>query len=339
MLTIAPDRLVAVGTTIFSAAGAPADVAEQVARSLVDANLAGHDSHGVLRIPSYVQAIEQGQVRPAERPVVLEEGLTTLLVDGRYGFGQLTARFAMEQAIARAQRTQVAVVATVRTNHIGRLGEWTELAARAGLIGVCTVASGSGRFNVVPHGGLRPALGTNPISFGLPLRGRPPLLLDYATTAIAGGKVMFARDQGVPLPEGLLLDREGRPSTDPEDFFTGGGLLPFAGHKGFALALVVDLLSVALTGADARGEAGRANGAFFLAIDAAAFRSREEYFETAERTVRRIKAVPPAPGFSEVLLPGEPEARSRAERSAGIPVPEGTWSAIEATAARLGVAL
>ena len=331
------ERLV---TDIFVAAGTPDDLAQQVAHSLVEANLAGHDSHGVLRVASYLDFIRQGRIQPASRPETVQEGPATALVDGRWGFGQVTARYAMALAVEKARAAGVAAVAAVRCNHIGRLGEWTEMAAAGGVVGFCCVAIGGGPTAAAPYGGARRAFGTNPLSFGIPVDHTPAVVSDFATTVVAEGKLRYAREKGVPLPEGWILDKEGRPSRDPADFYAGGTILPFGGHKGYALALVVELLSLALTGADAAPQPdGWHSGALFLCLNPAAFRSIEAYDRGVTAILQRVKAVPPAPGFEEVLLPGEPERRTRAERSRdGIPLPDATWETLRQCAAELGVA-
>lgn len=342
MLTFSAHQLTEISRAIFAAAGTPADIAELVARSLVDANLAGHDSHGVIRVPWYIELIQKGQILPAERPRVVKRGRATALVDSAWGFGQVGARQCAELAVELAREGELGLVTTYRSNHIGRLGEWAEIIASAGMIGLVTTSWSAGPFAGAPYGGAARALSTNPIAWGIPLgEGRPLFVADYATTAVAEGKLRVARAKRAPLPPGLILDPEGRPSTDAEDFYRGGMLLPFGGHKGYALALVVELLSVALSGADATPHVtGHKNGATFLAIDPAVFRPRAEFEAAARAILDRMKAVPPAPGFEEVLVPGEPEVRSRAERERdGIPVAEATWEAIQATAHRLGVPL
>jgi LDH2 family malate/lactate/ureidoglycolate dehydrogenase len=342
MLTFSPGQLVDLSRDVFQATGTPADIADLVARSLVDSNLAGHDSHGVIRVPWYVEGIKRGMVVADARPRVVKRGRSTALVDGAWGFGQVGARFATELAAELAREADLGLVSVIRSNHIGRLGEWTELLAGSGLIGMVTTAWGSGPYWGAPYGGAARALGTNPIAWGMPLgECRPPLISDYATTAAAEGKMRVARAKQAPLPPGLILDSQGRPSTDAEDFYNGGMFLPFGGHKGYGLGLVVELLSVALSGADvATDQSGRANGSTFLAIDPTAFRPLVEFETSARKLMDRVKAVPPAPGFDEVLVPGEPEHRSRTERERnGIAVPEATWEALQTTARDLGVAV
>jgi hydroxycarboxylate dehydrogenase B len=197
---------------------------------------------------------------------------------------------------------------------------------------------GGGPFAATPFGGVGKVLSTNPIAFGVPRRGAP-LVLDFATTAVAEGKIRVARAKGVPVPEGYIVDREGRPTTTPDDFYEGGMLLPFGGHKGFALAMVVEMLSIALTGADAAPhEGGRFNGAVFLAIDPSALRPLDDFVGAVEAINDRVAGVPPAPGSDGVLIPGQPEERSRERRlREGIPLPDATWQAIQETARELGV--
>jgi LDH2 family malate/lactate/ureidoglycolate dehydrogenase len=189
-----------------------------------------------------------------------------------------------------------------------------------------------------PYGGSAPVLGTNPIAFSIPNPAGPPVTLDFATSAIAAGKIKAAKARHEQLPSGAILDKEGRPTTDPQAFFEGGFLLPFGGHKGYALAVIAELLSGPLAGADAYPGVTSRSGIFVFAMDAAVFRPQADYARALSLTLGRIKAVPPGPGFDEVLLPGEPEAHSRAKReSDGISIPEETWKAVCAVGAELGV--
>jgi LDH2 family malate/lactate/ureidoglycolate dehydrogenase len=335
--TVHADRLLAISRRIFEAAGTPADLAEVVSDHLINANLAGHDSHGVIRIPSYVQAIQRGQLDPAARPRTLEDRGATIRVDGNWAFGQVAARYAIELAIGRARELGVALVGIVHANHIGRVGEYPTIAAERGVAAFVTVG-GPGR-SVAPYGGRRGGLGTNPISFGFPAAAHPPFLVDFATSAIAGGKVMVARAKAEPLPPGALIDADGQPTQDAEKYFAGGALLPFGGHKGYGLSLVSALFSGVLTQAAHAGERG-GGGVLMLAIDAGAFGPVERAIADADALMERIKAIEPAAGFAEVQVPGEPEARSRERRRReGVPVPETTWREIEQTAGSLGVEL
>jgi len=324
---------------IFNAAGAPQDIADFVAGSLVLSNLMGHDSHGVIRVPRYVEQIREGQLKPAARPETVKETPTTATVSGRWGFGQVAARYGAEVAIRKAKEAHVAVVCLVELNHIGRLGEYSAMMAEQGIVGM--LVTGGWRppiAGVAPFGGAGRALGTNPYSFAVPTAKRDMVLVDFATSVLAEGKLQVARAKGTPLPAGVILDKNGNPSTNAEDFYAGGVILPVGGHKGYALSLMADLLGATLPGAEARGHDWNQTGTFMLAIDVEAFRPLAEFTAAVDHRLGEIKDVPPAPGFKEVLIPGEPEMRSKAEREkSGIPLPEATWNAIVATGQKLGL--
>ena len=322
---------------IFRAAGAPQEHAAVVADVLVDNHLAGHDSHGILRIPEYIRNVKAGEIVPAAKPQVLQEGPTSALVTGNWAFGQVTGFFAADLAIAKAKRERVASIAVVQAGHTGRLAVFTERAARQGVVMFMAIGTVA-RPTTAPYGGAAPVLGTNPIAFSIPNPAGPPVTLDFATSAIAAGKIKAAKAKHEPLPPNAILDKHGVPSTDPQDFFDGGFLLPFGGHKGYALAIIAELLSGPLAGADAFPGVTSRSGIFLFALDATVFRPAADYEQAMANTIGRIKAVPPAPGFAEVLLPGEPEARARAasERE-GIPIPEDTWQAVVGVGAELGV--
>ncbi|MCL4498962.1 MAG: Ldh family oxidoreductase [Chloroflexi bacterium] len=347
MIVQSAGRLTEVSQKIFEAVGCPPDIAHRVTAALVDANLVGHDSHGVIRIPTYVTAVREGHVIPNARPTVIRETAVTALVDGQWAFGQLSAHFATEQAIAKAKSGGISMVGIVRCNHIGRLGEYATMATDAGIAAIVTASGFGGRgVSAAPFGGAKPVLGTNPIAVGLPAGVEPDVLVDFATTAVAAGKIQVARAKKAPLPPGSIVDKEGRPTTDPEDYYKGGMLLPFGGHKGYSLSVVVEFLGRVLTGADAYAEGERGgpvyghSGSMIIALDPGVFVRPEQYSETADETLRRLKSVPPAPGSQGVMIPGEPENRSRAERlETGIPLAEETWEAIITSGKELGVSI
>lgn len=337
MPTLTKDLLHEVAAAIFMATGAPDDLAAQVADVLVDNHLAGHDSHGILRIPEYVQNIRVGEIVPAARPQVLEESPTSALISGNWAFGQVTALFAADLAVEKVKRERVAVLSIVQAGHTGRLAAFTERAARQGVVMFMAIGTVN-KPTTAPYGGSAAVLGTNPVSFSVPNPSGFPITLDYATSAIAAGKIKLAKARCESLPPDAILDARGRPSTDPQAFFEGGFLLPFGGHKGYALAVIAELLSGPLAGADAYPGVTSRSGIFIFAVDAAVFRPLADYEKALAETLRRIKAVPPRPGFAEVLLPGEPEARARAERERnGIPIPDDTWRAVCDVGAELGV--
>ena len=326
-----------VTAAIFRATGAPADLALQVAEVLVDNHMAGHDSHGILRIPEYVRSVQAGEIDPTARPRILEESATSALVSGNWAFGQITGNFAADLAIEKAKRERVVVLSVVQAGHTGRLAAFTERAARRGVVMFMAIGTVN-KPTTAPYGGSAPVLGTNPIAFSIPNPAGPPVTLDFATSTIAAGKIKAAKARHEQLPSGAIMDKEGRPTTDPQAFFEGGFLLPFGGHKGYALAVIAELLSGPLAGADAYPGVTSRSGIFVFAMDAAVFRPQADYARALSRTLGRIKAVPPGPGFDEVLLPGEPEARARAKRERdGISIPEETWKAVCSVGAELGV--
>ncbi|HBB17527.1 MAG: hypothetical protein A3J94_14535 [Syntrophus sp. RIFOXYC2_FULL_54_9] len=337
MPTLKKGALHKVTAAIFRATGAPDDIAAIVADVLVDNHLAGHDSHGILRIPEYVQSVRTGEIIPTARPCVLEENPTSALVSGSWAFGQVTGQFAADLAVEKAKRERVAVLSIVQAGHTGRLAAFTERAARQGVVMFMAIGT-VGKPTTAPYGGSAPVLGTNPVAFSIPNPAGAPVTLDFATSAIARGKIVQAEATHKQLPPNAILDRHGRPSTDPHAFFDGGFLLPFGGHKGYALAVIAELLSGPLAGADAYPGVTSRSGIFVFAVDATVFRPPADYEKSMAKTLGRIKAVPPGPGFDEVLLPGEPEARFRVQReSAGIPIPEDTWQAVCGVGTELGI--
>ncbi|HEX5505303.1 MAG TPA: Ldh family oxidoreductase [Thermomicrobiales bacterium] len=332
------------------ALGAADDIAAEVAHHLVRANLSGHDSHGVLRLPWYADQVARGDLHPAARPSVVRETPGAALFDAGRGFGHYSTLVALEWALAHARAQGVAAATVRNSTHIGRLGEYTERGAGQGLVTIITIGSAgeTGRL-VAPFGGRERFLGTNPWSFGAPAAGRPPMMFDAATSVIAEGKIRVAQAKGVPLPPGCILDGEGRPSTTPDDFYAGGMLLPVggetAGYKGYGYSMAAALVGGLAMSADPAPDAGAGRpsigGVTVLALDPAAFGGADTpYAARVGATLDAVAGVTPAPGVPRVLAPGEPEELTRAERGrAGIPLPEATWRALEQLAGRLDVAL
>jgi LDH2 family malate/lactate/ureidoglycolate dehydrogenase len=330
---------------VFEAAGAPSGTAREVADHLVDANLAGHDSHGVLRVADYVRHVREGQIRPAAESSVTRSTPVAALVDGGWGFGQPAGNLAIDRACDAAAASGVGLAAVVRAYHLGRLGAYLERAAARGLVALAWLGGFGTQRGAVPYGGARAAFGTNPHAATFPATsGDDHVLVDIATTGAAAGKIMVLSDQGRPAPEGWLVDREGRPTTDPRDFANGGALLPVGGHKGYGLAVLAELLAQALTGAGETGEEGgggavyRRAGGLFLALDPGLFRPADATRAAAAEFVDELRAVPPAPGFERVLIPGDPERLSRRRRlEEGIVLPAATWNGLREAAASVGL--
>jgi LDH2 family malate/lactate/ureidoglycolate dehydrogenase len=326
--------------SILEAVGTPTDLASIVASSLVDANLAGHDSHGVIRLMSYIAAVRSGQVQPAARGGIESLGGVCARVDGAWGWGQPAAHLATDSAADLARASGVGLVTIGRCNHIGRLGEYVEKLSRAGLIGLMTC---NARSAVAPYGGYTRMLGTNPIAWAAPRAdGQPPLVVDFATAAVAEGKLRVAHATGAKAPVGAVIDKNGRPSEDTAAFYEGGALAIFGGHKGFGLSVMAELMAGVLSGTGASSLPGydKGNGTILLAIDIERFMPAAEFVKQAEAFSLVLHEAPPAPGFDRIMTPGEPEWRSRERRTKeGIPVPDATNRAIIALAAELGVEL
>ena len=332
------DELRRFSQSILEAVGTPEDLASIVAASLVDANLAGHDSHGVIRLPSYVAAVRSEQVMPAARAVRESLGGASARVDGAWGWGQPAAQLAIRTAIELADSQGVGIVAIKHCNHIGRLGEYVETLSAAGKIGMVVCNSVPA---VAPFGGYTRLLGTNPIAWSAPVsRGKAPVVVDLATATIAEGKLRVAHASGGRAPSGAVVDREGHPSQDPAAFYDGGALTTFGGHKGFGLSVMVELMGGILSGSGPSSLPGydQGNGTVALAIDVQRFLPLADYLEQVEAFSGEIRGAPPAAGFDEVVMPGEPEWRSRLRRiESGIPVPAATYKAITDVASELGL--
>lgn len=335
------DTLEALARQIFAALGAPEEDARWIATLLVRANLRGHDSHGVIRIPQYAGAVRRGEANPKPTVRVVSETPTTALVDGDLGFGQVVARRAAEIAVAKARAQGLSAVGCSRTNHIGRLADYAELAAEQGLIALLWVNAPTSP-SVVPWGGIARRLSTNPHAVAVPGRNGPALSLDMATSVVAQGKLRVRRNRKEPAPPGWLIDAAGRPLTDVEAYYREprGALLPLGEHKGYGLSLVVEILGGILSGTGAaRPEPGPSrNGVLILCLHVARFLPLEPFYAEVERLVAYVKSSPKGRGTAEILVPGEPEERTMAERRArGIFVEDETWNQIQGVARDVGV--
>jgi uncharacterized oxidoreductase len=329
MPTIAAEELRRLATAILVGVGTPDDAARTVAASLVRSNLLGHDSHGVRRLAAYTADVRTGRVDPAARPEAERTRPGTVVVHGRRAFGQLAAGRAVRELLDPDHGSGVAVIRDC--NHVGRLGEYVADLAGHDLV---AMAFGNADPTVAPHGGRERRLGTNPLAWAAPrAAGRPPIVMDWATSVVAEGKLAVARDRHEQVPEGLVLDAAGRPARDPGDFYAGGALLPFGGHKGYGLSVLIEIVGGLLSGAGIgsmpgyRGDFGTVLVAF--AIDA--FTPAAEFRARTEEFCRALAGTPPAQGHHEVLVPGEPEERARRERERdGIPVADVTWRELNA---------
>jgi uncharacterized oxidoreductase len=338
------DAIVQIGSAFFKASGAPEEQAHLVADELATSSAMGHDSHGAIRIPEYVALVERGTIIPAAKCEVERSEGSTAIVDCGHNFGAVGAHFAMATAIDLARRNKVACVVTRRSNHVGRVGAYVQKAAESGLIAIATCSSPIHGHFVLPWGGTQGRLGTNPIAYAVPTGG-DPIVADISTCVAPEGKIRVYRNQGRPLPEGWIVDAHGRATSDPDEFYGPpmGAILPLggpAGHKGYALGLLVEILGSALAGLAATDSTVVGNGVCFLVLDPEAFCPLASFRSLVDATVAYIKSSQPSEGTGEVLLPGELEFRTRRQRLVeGIPLDDPTWQAISDCARSLRVDL
>ncbi len=339
MPTISADELTAFSSRLYQAAGAPPDIAEYVSETLVRANLSGHDSHGVLRHQAYLRQVKGGIIRPSQRPSVQKRKGAIAVIDCQLGFGQVGARFGASLLRDMAREHGVAALSLANCNHIGRLGEYAAWLAQEGLVGLVMV--GIPGAITTPWGGRQRMTGTNPMAWGVPT-GAGPLVLDYATSMVAAGKMHVYSDRGEPLPEGWALDGQGEPLREPDRLFEDGMLLPFGTYKGYGLNLMMALIPVLLAGMVPSGAEGvqlHGNATLMLALSIKAFQEQSHFERLADELRERAHAVKPMAGHDGVLLPGEPEERVTAQRLRdGIPLPQPAWDVLQALAAEWGVA-
>ena len=349
---IAADRLESFVSDIFRANKCDAAEAGRIAEHLLGANLAGHDSHGVARVPRYVDWQQAGFVVPGRQAEIVTDGGGFVLLDGGFGYGQTVAPQATALGIERARKHGTAVIALRNSGHIGRLGSYAEQAIAAGLVSIHFV-NVAGSTMVAPFGGVERRFSTAPFSVGVPTS--PPVVLDFATSRVAEGKVLVASNGGKPLPPDALVEPDGRVSGDPRTLYgdyerTGqrsaagglGAIRAFGEHKGSGLAFACELLAGALTGNGCAGPVetrGRiSNGLLSVFISPKHFGTEAEFIRIAEDYVAWVKSCRPIEPGGEVLAPGEPEARLRAERLRdGVPLQPDTWASLVRCAQGLGV--
>jgi uncharacterized oxidoreductase len=346
MTTIGAAVLRGLTRAIFIKAGSEEREADAVARRLVGANLVGHDSHGVVRVPKYVGLMRSGAIAVNAHAEVVFESDAMAVVDGKRGFGQVIGEEAMAIGLVKVRNSGVAVIALRHASHLGRIGDWAEQCAEAGYASLHLAnVVGAGAI-VAPFGGRERRLATNPFAAGMPVAGGPPIILDMATSVLAEGKVMVARNAGTRLPEGAIIDGGARPSTDPADLYgpPPGALLPFGAHKGFGLALFCDLLAGILSGGgtnhpDAAPPPGILNNMLSIILDPAAAMDEAAVKAEVEAFLAWVKSSQPLEPGGAVLVAGEPERRTRAARlSDGIPLDDTSWGELVATARELGIA-
>jgi uncharacterized oxidoreductase len=348
-MIIAADALTRFAQSIIAAAGSEEAEAKEVATHLVEANLKGHDSHGVGVIPGYVRYVHEGHLRPNQHAKLVSEAGPIAVFDGQMGYGQVTAREATEWAIAKAKSIGAGIAALRNTHHVARVGTYGELAAASGLVSIHFVNVMLAPGRVAPFGGMVGRFGTNPVCITFPAPkdseggGKPPVVLDFATSRVAAGKLRVAMNEGKKLPPGYLIDAQGNESTDPAVFYrANGAMLPFGEHKGSGLALACELMAGVLTGGGAMQAEfpnhGIKNGMFSIVLDPARFGDTGWMDREMATMISWVKSSPPRPGVDEVLIAGEPERKSREKRlKSGIPVDATTWKELVGAAQAAGV--
>lgn len=342
MPTLSAPQLRDLGTTILRAAGVPEADAVIVAEELAEANLVGHDSHGVMRLVQYVQMIQDGHVRVGADIETISDEPAFAVLDAHFNLGQVAALVALQSAIQKAKSFGTATVLIRNCNHVGRLGSYTERAARDGCVAMMAVNS-PGPGGVAPFGGIERKLGTNPLSIAAPWEDSA-VVLDMTTSATAEGKLRVSHQKGELVGEGLMIDGLGRPSTNPADYYSKpyGAILPLGGamgHKGFGMAVMIDILCGIVSGAGvARHDLPRgSNGVWLHVLDIERFLPRQEYDRWMTSYVAHLKDCRRQEGCVEILLPGEIELRRRTQREAdGVVIPDETWRQLTETAAKLG---
>jgi uncharacterized oxidoreductase len=353
MVTIKAGALADLVREIFAKGGCSPAEAERIGKYLVSANLTGHDSHGVARVPRYLQWKRDGVVHADRMAQIVTETAVLAVVDGLHGFGQTVAPQAVAIGIDKCKAMGLAMVALKNAGHIGRVGDWAEMAAEAGVVSVHFV-NASGSVLVAPFGGTERRISTAPFCVGIPRPGQPPVVLDFATSVVAEGKVLVASQGGKKLPDDALISLDGQMSGDPHVLYgdytptglrqTGkgaGAIRAFGDHKGSGLALICELLGGSLTGMKATGEGNGTfggNGMLSFYVNPAVVDPEGLFPADVARYVAYYKSAKPVGPGGEVLIPGEPESRTREQRLAqGVPLPDDTWAAIVAAARDVGV--
>jgi LDH2 family malate/lactate/ureidoglycolate dehydrogenase len=341
---VSPQRLLDFATAIYASAGVPAADARLVADTLVQADLWGHQSHGVLRLPWYLARLRAGVCTAVAAPKLIVDAGAIAVIDGGDAMGQVLTHYAMSEAIRRAKTHGIAAVALRNSNHFGTALYYTLAAARAGCIAFLSTNASPA---MAPWGGRKKTVGTNPWSWAAPAGKYAPMVLDIANTGVARGKIYLARQKGQPIPEGWAIDSAGAPTTDAQAAIDGI-ILPMAGHKGYAIAAMMDMLSGVLTGsAFGSGVAGpyqteRKSGAgqMMIAIDIAKLQPLAEFNARMEQMIEELKSVPLAQGHDEVFYPGEIEARNDVRnRRDGLVLPDDTMADLSKAAAEMKVPL
>jgi len=340
---IDPEQLLSFCQQLLGSGGMPPDDAAVVAELLVRGELRGYAGHGCIRVPQYLRFIKNGTYNLAAKPAIERQGKITALVDGKHYIGQVAARFAMELAIEKAKEHGAGIVCLRRAGHTGRLADYMEMAADQGMIGIGAACVGAPATTL--YGGMKPIIGTNPIAFGIPARDGRNIIFDFATASMSMGEIQKRVRNHEKIPEGVMLDNAGSPTTDFKSFRgpPRGVLLPFGGYKGSGVALISEILGGILSGNGIgktwwKNGGHGVNGLFLQAITVEEFQSLETFYDKVDELIALVKSTACAPGFAEILLPGEAgRRRESANWLNGVDIEQTTWTGLTELAAELKV--
>ena len=335
-VTIPTGDMIALARHVLQRLGCNPEVADCVTRHLVEADLMGVESHGIMRLMQYAEQFESGYMKAGVQPELRQNGSGAWIVDGNGGIGMPAMQLAVEHGSHLAKEAGLSVTAIINCGHTGRLGAFTEAGANAGCLTICVGGGGRQDWRMVtPHGGATGMLPTNPYSFSIPGGRRGPVVLDFATSRIAGGWIYAAKIAGTALPDDAVVDAKGNPTRDPEDYFNGGAILPAAGAKGYGLAVLAELVGEALL-----GPVTTEMNWLLICVDTKRYSGPSRLQDAAEEVLQELRVCPPAPGFDRVEIPGEREReRYRLNVQRGLVLPTPTWERIGQLAPRLKIAV
>lgn len=346
MPLISKDTLQSFADALLQAAGTSPHFAQLVAASLVGANLRGHDSHGVMRIPFYIGRIQEGRLHPEAELTIETESDSLIAADGGWGFGQVLCQDLTNRLLDKAEATGIACGTLRQSAHCGRLGEYAEMAAAINMAALLCANTHGAAQRVAPVGGKRPRLGTNPICIGMPGGADGPFILDFGTSATAEGKVRVKKIAGEQVPPGWILDPDGNPTTDPNALYGDppGTILPLGGdqaYKGFGLSFMIEMLCSALSGAptaNPKPSPPLGNAVFMVIISPDRLAGMPHLNQEVRQLEEHVRSCPKIDDSTQIMLPGDPERKAFEQRSqTGIPLDDGNWAALVALAAELGV--
>lgn len=326
-VSVSRSEVLSLSEEILRSVGTPTEYASSVAESLVQAQEVGHASHGIIRLLEYTDSVKRKVIDPEVSPTIFHDDGATAIIDSHWGWGQIACKYAVELVSRKAKEYGIAIVSIKDCNHIGRVGEYVELLAAQNLISMMWCNADPA---VAAYGGKDRLFGTNPLAVGIPSND-VPVVIDFATAASAEGKLRVARANGSSIPLGTVIDKEGRESTDPNDFYEGGALLPFGGHKGYCLSLMIELLGGALSGNHPSMNAGYSHGfgTVLLAIDPEKFFGGALFRDEISEATKKIRATTPTKIDQPVLVPGDVENNQRKLNTPSLQISETIWNSVK----------